>query len=196
MALAWRPATRALPLPMLGAAGLLAALPPLVVAARGGQDFTGALVASFLIAGGVFAFAVDDPAAETLSASPTTLARRHALRLAALVVGAAATLTALWLLGAGLGALPASELSQRAAEIAATAGVALAIAGTAQREGTAQAVHLGAVAGPVGVLVMSAFAYRFQQLPAIITPLHHDRWWWVAAGAWAVVAWSWRDPAR
>ncbi len=200
---AWRGTTRALPyaargLPvgLLGGLVGLAVLPPGFVVLSGGPDFFGAVVASSLIGAAAVALAVEDPAGETLSASPTSLGRRRVLRLVTL----AGTLAATWGVVLTMVALarPATStvLTQRSAEAAATAGVALAAAGLAHRRAATGAGTVGAVAGPLALLTISAFAQRFRELPTLAAPEQHGRWWLLALAGWTVALWTWRDPAR
>mgnify|MGYP000751782012 CR=1 FL=1 len=157
---AWRPCARALPLPTLAAIAGLAAVPSAVVLLRGGSSYDGALVAAALAFGASTAFAVEDPAEETLSASPTPLAAR------------------------------------RAAELAAASGLAGAVAGMARRRGAPWAAHGGATGGLLAVLVITSFAYRYRDLPALVDSPHHARWWLVGLVGWLVACWTWRDPGQ
>lgn len=193
---AWPGAARGLPWPTLAAGLGLASTPTVLVLVDGGKDYRGALVAAALLGGGAAAFSVEDPAGETLSASPTSLARRRALRLGAITGAAAATWALLVAVAAAFGSVSGPELGRRFTEIAAVTGVAGAIAGLAHRRGLPGAAPGGAALGALGVLVTSALAQRFHQLPAVATVDRHERWWFVALIAWAVVAWTWRDPAR
>lgn len=196
MARAWAPTVRALPLPTLGAVLALAATPSAIVLAQGGRDLSNGLVAAALLGAAVTALVVDDPAGETLAASPTSLARRRLLRGSALLLAVAACWAALIALGALVGEVTGAALAERAAEAAAVSGIAVAAAGAAWRRGAPAAVQSGGLAGPLSVLLVSALAQRFSGLPAVASPVHHDRWWALAGVAWAVALWSSRDPAR
>jgi len=194
---AWRPCARALPLPTLAAIAGLAAAPSAVVLLRGGHSFGGALVAAALAFGASTAFALEDPAEETLSASPTPLAHRRLLRLAAIVLGVAVLSGLLLLVAASSpGGLTAGAAARRAAELAAASGLAGAVAGMARRQGAPWAAHGGATAGLLVVLVITSFAYRYRTLPALVDSPHHARWWLVGLVGWLVACWTWRDPGR
>jgi len=193
---AWPGASRGLPWPTLAAVLCLAAAPTAIVLLDGGRDHRGALVAAALVGAAAAAFSVEDAAGETLSASPTSLARRRALRLSAITAAAVCTWAALVTLTLAFGSVSAAELGQRVAEVAAVSGVAGAIAGLAHRRGLPGAAPGGATLGALSVLVTSALAQRFHELPALMAADRHERWWLVAATAWAAVAWTWRDPAR
>lgn len=193
---AWGPAVRGMPLPLLGAALALAATPTLIVLLRGHDDISGALVAATIIGASTVALVVEDPAGETISASPTSLARRRMLRLSAVALALVST----WgfLVGAAqVGAsVSAHDLALRAAEGAAVAGLATAAGGLAHRRDTAGSGRIGAVASSLSVLVISSLAVRFTQLPSLMGEEAHGRWWLVAAAGWTVGAWTWRDPAH
>lgn len=194
---AWRPCAQALPLPTLAAIAGLAAAPSAVVLLRGGRSYDGALVAAALAFGASAAFAVDDPAEETLSASPTPLAHRRLLRLAAIVLGVAVASGLLLVVAASSpGGLAGGDVARRAAELAATSGLAGAVAGLARRQGVLWAAHGGATGGLLAVLVITSFAYRYGDLPALVDSPHHARWWLVGLTGWLVAGWTWRDPGR
>lgn len=198
LARAWRPCARGLPLPTLGATAALATFPALLVAIRQGRSYDGALVAAALAIGAATAFAVEDPAEETLSASPTPLAHRRLLRLAAIVLGIAVTsgLVLLIAVTSTHGGLAGGDVARRGAEMAATSGLAGAGAGLAQRRGAPWAAHGGAAGGLLLTLLISSLAYRFAELPTLLQSPHHARWWGVGLAGWLVAGWTWRDPAR
>lgn len=196
LALAWMPTARGLPLPTLAGAAALAIAPTLVVVLQRGSDHTGALIAGSLVLGAMAGYSVDDPAEETVSASPTGLARRRLLRLSAIALGVAATALLLVVVAGARAELTAADLGRRLAELVAASGLAAATAGTAQRRGVPGAAHGGAVTALIGVLLVAALAERFSELPSLMGDAHHERWWWVAIVGWAVGAWSSRDPMR
>lgn len=193
---AWGPATRGMPLPTIAALLGLTALPTMGNLASGGRDFAGSLVAAGVLGATAAAFAVDDVAGETLAASPTSLARRRALRLGSLVLITGVVWAALILVASLRGSVAGSDLGDRAAEAAAVAGIALATAGWAHRRQAAGAALAGALGGGLAVLLVTALAQRFDGIPALMATTQHGRWWYLAATAWAVAAWTWRDPAR
>ena len=193
---AWGPAARGLPTLTIGAALALAAAPTAVVLLDGGRDLTKALLAAGVIGAATASFWVEDPAGETLSASPTSLARRRVLRLGAIALGLAVTCALLVAAAAVRGTLTLDEIVQRSAEVAAVSGLAAAIGGSAERHGVAGAARSGAVGGSLAVLMVSGVAQRFHTLPSLGVTQHHGRWWLVALAAWATAAWSSRDPSR
>jgi len=185
-----------MPLATVGAALALAAAPTVIVLLRGGNDLSGALAAATIIGAPIAALVVEDPAGETISASPTSLARRRLLRGSAILLAVAGCWAALIALGALVGEVTGAALAERAAEAAAVGGIATAAAGVAWRRGALGAAQGGGLVGPLSVLLVSALAQRFSGLPAVASPAHHDRWWALAGVAWAVALWSSRDPAR
>lgn len=193
---AWAPATRGMPLPTIGAVLALAVAATVIVLLDGGRDLSGALVAAAIIGASAVAFAVEDPAGETLSASPTSLARRRSLRLSAIALALALTWMVVVAIAAGRGPLTGDELALRAAEIAAVSGLAAAASGIGHRRGVASAGPVGAVAGALCMLMISSLAFRFHQLPALTGVDHHERWWLVGLAGWAAAAWTWRDPVH
>lgn len=196
LGLAWRPSARGLPLPTLAAAFALAAAPTLVVVAQSGRSHSGALAAGALLLGAVVGYAVEDPAEETLSASPTNLARRRLLRLSAIALGVALTAVLLAVVAAARTDVAAAELGRRLVELLAASGMAAAAAGSTQRRGVSGAAPGAAVTALVGMLLVASLAHRFSQLPTLMSGVHHERWWWVAIVGWAVAGWTWRDPMR
>lgn len=193
---AWVPTARGVPLPLLGAAAALASAPMLIALPRGNDDVSGALVAATIVGASIVALVVEDPAGETISASPTSLARRRMLRLSAILLSLTVTWTGL-IVATVIGAsVTGHDLAQRAAEGAAVAGLAAGASGLAHRRGVGSSGQIGAVAGALSVLVISSLAFRFDQLPSLMGDVHHDRWWFIALGGGIVTAWTWRDPAR
>lgn len=148
-------------------------------------------------------FALDDPAAATLAASPTSLPRRRAVRCALAVAGAAAGL-GLIMAGARLwsGEAAGAPLTAVLLEGAALCAVALA----------ASAVSIGwrgaASGGPAAiravlllVLVDTVTSRSFPKWSLQAAPgsptWSQSRWLWAAvlAAAMATLAWQSKDPA-
>ena len=184
---------RTIPRPVVGIA-CVAALPTLVIAARGGEDFSGALTAASLIAGSAPA---TPPTTQPLRRSPR---RRPHLRhgeyarglLIALILGTgwtAAVVTA-----DRVGATP-PEVSMRLAELFAAAAVSAAFASRARTDAPVNIGAAAAAASLLAVVTVSALASRWPGLPTLRTTPAHDRWWLVAAASLAIAGWSSRDPA-
>ena len=196
MARAWPPTTRGLPLSTVAAVLGMAMVPTAVLLVQGADNFSGAVIAAVLLSGATVAYLVEDPAGDTLAASPTSLARRRLLRLAAL--GLAMTITLLLVLVAASSQMPIAplHLADRVIELFAVTGVAAGTAGLVHRSGGAGAAPSGAVAGPLSALLISSLAFRIHGLPAIASSANHGRWWIVALVGWATAAWASRDPFR
>jgi len=154
--------------------------------------------AAILLAGGL-AVALDDPAADLLAASPTTLARRWAARLG-LAIGVTAGCWGLLLawVGVVVHGVPWLALS---VEAAALGGLALAISAALRRWRDVR--EPGALAAPVlfgAVLAANLLPQRwalFAGDPAGAGwTAAHGRWTAVMVTAVAVVAVAGRDPAR
>jgi hypothetical protein len=197
LAQAWWPSTRALVDRTVAGGLALAALPTGIVVARGGTGFDGPLVISALALGALLAFSVEDPAEETLAASPTTLARRRLVRLSALTFGGGVVAAIVLVVASAQGGdVRSGDLGRRGTELLAVSGLAIAAAATARRRAVPGAVHGGAAVAVLAVLLISALAYRIRGLPALLDDPEHERWLWVAAVGWLATAWSWRDPGR
>lgn len=187
-------AARTVPRSLLVVA-LAAVVPAVLVAVAGGHDFDGALLAASVIAGAGAGYALDDDAAVTLAPSPTSLARRRALR----AVPVAAVLGLAWVSALALAALAGAPsrppVAVLAAELAASAGVAGALASAGRTDGPVSP-GAGAAAGALLLMVgIAGMAMRVAWLPSFGGGADHGRWWWVAAAGAAATAWSSRDPA-
>lgn len=169
--------------------------PAIVVSARGGHDFAGALTAASLIAGSGAGYAADDPAAATLASSPTTLATRRTLRgvLIALVLVMA------WAVAVVLAARFGSsspDVGFFTAELSAAGAVSAAVAFRAPTDAPISVGAAATAAALITIVVIAALASRWPALPALgLGGHHHGRWWWVVLAATAGAAWSSRDPA-
>ena len=194
--LAWRPASRALPVLTISAAIVLATVPSIVARLTGSDDLTGAVTAAAVLGGAAVGFFVEDPAGDTLAASPTPLGRRRCLRLAAISAGVVGMTSLVLALAATAQPVAELRLTDRLAELVAGAALAAAIAGVGHRRGIASAGPTGAVGGAMLLLVISSLAYRIRGLPTVAGLEHHDRWWLIALAGAAVATWSSRDPCR
>ena len=156
------------------------------------------LQVSALLLGAGTGFAIDDPAAETLASSPTTLRRRHGVRLAAMGIA-----TALAGLVLGLLARP-TGVDEAVALVAMTAGLVglnLGVAGVAGRISGWR--HGGLVSSPVVLILIIASS----MLPPAWRPLPtgdipggwsaiSTRWALACVAGLLVLVYSLRDPAR
>jgi hypothetical protein len=187
------PTLRSTPLVPVAVTCLLGCV-PLLIATRPNQ-LIGALAATTVVSSFGVGFALDDTAAATLEASPSTWLARRALRvcllLALLVIGCGLQL-AVAALGAGVHGLPIGAwLVQDAAFIAATLMVsAAAQLLLVERTG-------GAAAAPTGLLLLftvGALAHVRPWLSPIPGAPHWDRWSYVLAAATAALVALSRDP--
>ncbi len=183
----------------LGMAALtigLAALPTVVVVARGDEVVTVPVLVVFLVAGANMAWGAEDPAASLLAAMPVPSSRRTILRM--IFVGLVTVVglgLALSVVGWGPG-LPADWVD-RMAELAAAAGLAVAVALVAARQGERAAGPAGVISGLLGAGLIAALAFRWPRvLPNFLSSPTHTRWWLLTAAGLAVAARAGRDPGR
>ena len=88
----------------------MATVPVATLLVQGADDFTGAVIAAVLLSGATAGYLVEDPAGDTLSASPTSLSRRRLLRLAAIAL--AVTVTLLVVVVAATSQVPINKVKQ------------------------------------------------------------------------------------
>lgn len=152
-------------------------------------DPTFALVAALLLSTCAIGFTLDDEAAVTLAASPTTIRRRR---------GFAASLGLPPIFVAWCGALavagrawPELHVNVVALAVEITALTLLALAMAARWGGAA-----ASIGAPVSALVLSVFAIRINGLPSLqLGSRWHERWLLVALAALAWFVFELRDPA-
>ena len=141
-------------------------------------------------------FALDDPAEETVAASPTPLARRRIHRVA--IVGAITAAT--WLVIAGV---VATSDTQRfptydvVIEVAALAAIGLATSAMVQRRTQASGGPTAALVVLVGPAFLSGVVFRDVRVFPSLVPGQdlRDRWIWLALAGAAVLILTSRDPA-
>lgn len=191
----WRFATRATRwAPWMVAAAISLVL---VLLNSDGPVATPLQISAFLLGAGA-GFAIDDPAAETLGPSPTTLRRRHGVRLAAVVIATAAVALVLGALArpSGLG-----EMGTLVAMTAGIVGLNLGVAGLAGRFSGWR--HGGLVASPMVLILVigsSMLPPAWRLLPTGDIPggwlAISTRWTLACLIGLALLAGSLRDPAR
>jgi uncharacterized membrane protein YedE/YeeE len=177
--------------------GGLIAVGTIITRMSTGHDLAEMYALAFVTSTAGLGFALDDPAAETVAASPTPLARRRVHH-----VGIAAAITAsTWLLIAG--AVATSD-TQRfptydvVIEVAALAAIALATSALVQRRTQAS----GGTTAALVVLIVPAFLYSVvfrgvQVFPSLVPGQDlRERWIWLALAATALLVRASRDPAR
>jgi hypothetical protein len=141
-------------------------------------------------------FALDDPAAETVAASPTPLARRRIHR-----VGIAGAITvATWLAIAGV---VATSKTQRfpaydvLIELAALAAIGLATSALVQRRTQAPGGPTAALVVLVGPAFLYGVVFRDVRVVPSLVPGQdlRERWIWIALAGAALLVRASRDPA-
>ena len=183
----------------LGPAALtvaLAALPSVVVVARGDTVVSTPLILAGLLAGATLGWAAEDQSAELLASMPVSSPVRTSLRVGLVAVVSligAALIGLIVAIGPGL----PPGLGNRLAETAAAAAAALGVGLVASRRGERAAGPVGVTAGVLIVGVVAALAVRWPKtLPALAAGPSHDRWWILALVGMAVAAHAGRDPGR
>ena len=183
----------------LGPAALtiaLAAVPAIVVVARGDTGVSAPLIVAGLLAGATLAWAVEDQAAELLASLPVASPVRTSLRVGLVTVVSmigAAFIALVVAIGPGL----PSDLGDRLVETATAAAAALGVGLVAARRGERRAGPVGVTAAVLIVGVVAALAMRWPAtLPALAAGPTHDRWWLLALAGIAVAAHAGRDPGR
>ncbi len=141
-------------------------------------------------------FALDDPAAETVGASPTPLARRRIHRVA--IVGSITAAT--WLVIAGV--VSTSDRQRFPTydviiEVAALAAIGLVTSAMVQRRTQAPGGPTAALIVLVGPVFLSGVAFRDVRVFPSLVPGQElrDRWIWLALACAAVLVLASRDPA-
>lgn len=177
---------------------LLAATALAVVLAlvRQGESAAAPLQVGAFLLGTATAFAIDDPAVETLASSPASLLIRRAYRVAPTVVIAAAVMVVVLRIQ---GESESDEVPLLLAMFAGFTALSLAIGGLATR----WRGHGGAVAAPsvFALLIVSTMVPpQWRPLPTGDIPAGAGeilrRWSIATAIGVAVFLWSSRDPGR
>lgn len=173
----------------------LGAVPVLWTVARGGTDLDLAVIASALIGSSALAGAVEDAAATTTAAAPTTRLEARVLRLA--MIGVVAALTwGICFVGAAIADVPIDQPDRLVAVCLATAGLSVAIASWMADEVEHGAGAGGSLASIMIVVTSTAMNQRITAFPTLMDlDGGRDKWFAVAAVAWAAAAWLNRDPA-
>jgi hypothetical protein len=190
-----RPAGRALALTPGPAVAAASATPVLWTLAWGGTDLTLAVMATGLVGSTALAGAVEDGAARTTAAVPTTRLAQRGLRLAILTTWVA-LVWATCFVGAALAHVPAQEPQRLLVVCLATAGLSVAAASWMGQEVERGAGAAGSLAGVMIVLTSTAMNQRVAALPTLMDlEGGSTKWWAVTALAWGAAAWLNRDPA-
>ena len=176
--------------------GGLIAVGTIITGMSTGHDLAEMYALGFVASTAGLGFALDDPAAETVAASPTPLARRRIHRVAIAGMITAAT----WLLIAGV---VATSDTQRfptydvIIEVAALAAIGLATSALVQRRTQAPGGPTGALVVLVGPAFLSGVVFRDVRVFPSLVPGQdlRDRWIWLALTGAALLVLTSRDPA-
>ena len=176
--------------------GGLIAVGTIITRISTGHDLAEIYALAFVASTAGLGFALDDPAAETVGASPTPLARRRIHRVAIVGVITAAT----WLV---IAAVVATSDTQRfptydvIIEVAALAAIGLATSAMVQRRTQAPGGPTAALVVLVGPVFLSGVVFRDVRVFPSLVPGQElrDRWIWLALAGAAVLVLTSRDPA-
>ena len=176
--------------------GGLIAVGAIIARMSTGHDLAEIYALAFVASTAGLGFALDDPAAETVGASPTPLARRRIHR-----VSIAGTITvAIWLLIAGV---VATSDPQRfptydvLIEISALAAIGLATSSAVQRRTQAPGGPTAALVVFVGPVFLHGVVFRDVRVFPSLVPGQdlRERWIWLGLAASMWLASTSRDPA-
>ena len=176
--------------------GGLIAVGTIITRMSTGHDLAEIYSLAFVASTAGLGFALDDPAAETVGASPTPLARRRIHRVA--IVGAITA--ASWLV---IAAVVATSDTQRfptydvIIEVAALAAIGLATSAVVQRRTQASGGPTAALVVLVGPVFLSGVVFRDVRVFPSLVPGQdlRERWIWLALACAAVLVFTSRDPA-
>ncbi len=192
---AWELRLRATPTVPTIIGGLIA-VGTIIARMSTGHNLAEVYALAFVTSTAGLGFALDDPAAETVAASPTPLARRRLHR-----VGIAGTITAAtWLVIAGV---VATSDTQRfptydvIIEVAALAAIGLATSALVQRRTQAPGGPTAALVVLVGPAFLYGVVFRDVRIFPSLVPGQdlRERWIWLALAGDALLMLASRDPA-
>jgi hypothetical protein len=177
--------------------GGLIAVGTIITRMSTGHDLAEIYALAFVASTAGLGFALDDPAAETVAASPTPLARRRIHHVAILGAITAAT----WLV---IAAVVATSDTQRfptydvIIEVAALAAIGLATSAVVQRHTQAPGGPTAALVVLVGPVFLSGVVFRDVRVFPSLVPGQdlRERWIWLALAFAALLVLTSRDPAR
>lgn len=175
--------------------GLLANL-AIIARVGNGHDLAEIYALAFVASTAGLGFALDDPAAETVAASPTSLAHRRIRR-----VGITGTITVIaWLMIAVVVALSDNQRFPTydvIIEVAALAAISLATSAFVQQRTQAPGGPTAALVVLVGPAFLNGVVFRDVQLFPSLVPGQNlrERWIWLALAAVVLLVNVSRDPA-
>ena len=176
--------------------GGLIAVGTIITRMSTGHDLAEIYALAFVASTAGLGFALDDPAAETVGASPTPLAGRRVHRVA--IVGSITATT--WLV---IAAVVATSDTQRfptydvIIEVAALAAIGLATSAMVQRRTQAPGGPTAALVVLVGPVFLYGVVFRDVRVFPSLVPGQdlRDRWIWLALACAALLVLTSRDPA-
>ena len=176
--------------------GGLIAVATIIVCMGTGRDVSEIYALAFIASTAGLGFALDDPAAETVGASPTPLARRRMRRIA--IAGAITVAT--WLL---IAAMVATSDTQRfptydvIIEVTALAAIGLATSAAVQRRTQAAGGPTAALVVLVGPAFLYGVVFRDARVFPSLVPGQdlRERWIWLGFAASVWLSATSRDPA-
>lgn len=177
--------------------GGLIAVGAIITRMTTGHDIAEIYAFAFVASTAGLGFALDDPAAETVAASPTPLARRRVRSLSI-----AGTITvATWLVIAGVVATSDTQkfpIYDVIIEVTALAAICLAASALVQRRTQAPGGPTAALVIVVGPAFLYGIAFRDVRVFPSLVPGQdlRERWIWLALAFAALLARASRDPAR
>ncbi len=176
--------------------GGLIAMGTIIARASTGHDLAEIYALAFVASTAGLGFALDDPAAETVAASPTPLARRRLHRVA---IAGTITVTT-WLM---IAAVVATSDTQQfptydvIIEVAGLAAIGLATSAVVQRRTQAPGGPTAALAVLVGPAFLYGVVFRdIRVFPSLVPGQDlRERWIWLAFAGAALLMGASRDPA-
>lgn len=176
--------------------GGLIAVGTIITRMSTGHDLAEIYALAFVASTAGLGFALDDPAAETVAASPTSLARRRIHRVSIAVTITVTT----WLMIAGV---VATSDTQRfptydvIIEVAALAAIALATSALVQQRTQAPGGPTAALVVLVGPAFLYGVVFRDVRVFPSLVPgqVLRERWIWIALACAALLVFTSLDPA-
>ena len=176
--------------------GGLVALSTIITCMTTGHNLAEIYALAFVASTAGLGFALDDPAAETVAASPTSLGRRRIHRVC---IATAITVTT-WLV---IAAVVATSDTQRfptydvVIEVAALAATSLATSALVQKRTQAPGGPTAALVVVVGPAFLYGVVFRSHRVfPALVPGQDlRVRWIWIALACAALLVLASRDPA-
>ena len=176
--------------------GGLIAIGTIITGTTTGHGLAEIYALAFVASTAGLGFALDDPAAETIAASPTSLARRRLHRVG--IVGAITVAT--WLVIAGVVATSETQrfpVYDVLIEVAALAAMGLATSALVHRRTQAPGGPAAALVVLIGPAFLYGVVFRDVRLFPSLVPGQdlRERWIWIALAGTALLVRASSDPA-